>query len=267
MAHDEWKSGFNSPDGFDNEFSRNIITYSRLANSFLLNESHKKNFSDSISHFMKKYGVGESEYGKIMDECGRIVTNHRLYGHHIIYDFPYSSPGNIPDFLLHELSDIFTNFGLPILPGKLLENTPIYNYCKSISNSPNWNMINGFDILSATVSIFQGCVALKKITKEEYIVQTFADFAKTIGVGVFEFALALSHANPFLLLGAVLNIAVGIKGGMTSFGKIYFSRVARRYEIGFYSEQWKIRACTNKFEINNIADSFEIRNMSSKWEI
>ena len=68
--------------------------------------------------FMAKYNIGSSEFGKIMDMAGveKGVFLHRLYGHHLAYDFPWKNPEHTIDFLAHEFSDLFTKNGLPIIP-------------------------------------------------------------------------------------------------------------------------------------------------------
>lgn len=234
----------------------------KISNYYLTKISHKKEISNGIYKFMKKYEIGESEYGTIMDIAaeGKHIMAHRLYGHHIIYDFP-DEFNKIPDFLLHETSDLFTNMGLPILPGDLIENTKIIKYCKHISH-PNWNFINGFDILAATASIYTGSKMYLKTLKEEIAVENIKDIANTFGVGAIELALACSTANPFLLFGSFLHIASGIKGICNDGAVIYFDKVTNhwRLQVSFkkYSMQYfaKNNKIDSKIQKNRIEDYY-----------
>jgi len=175
-----------------------------------------KSICDKIAKFMDKHNIGKSEYGKLMDMVGREkgVFLHRLYGHHLVYDFPINQPEHIIDFLVHEFSDLFTKNGLPIIPGELLENAPGWLKKLTITtNEPckNWNFINGFDLLAGTIAIFTASRDLRSAIVNEMSVESLGDFAKTIGVGIFELAVAISTANPLLLIGSIIELTAGIK--------------------------------------------------------
>ena len=95
-----------------------------------------KSLCDEIAAFMDKYGIGKSEYGKLMDALGKKKAFlHRLYEHHLIHDFPIKNPEDIIDFLVHEFSDLFTKNGLPIIPGELLEDAPAW--LQKLTRNPN----------------------------------------------------------------------------------------------------------------------------------
>ena len=99
--------------------------------------SHGKDIYD----FMNKYDIGKSAYGSLMDKAaeGQQVIAHRLFGHHLIYDFPINDKKEIAAFLEHEFSDLFTKQGLPIIPGEVLHDAGMIKYCNSLTN--NWNFI------------------------------------------------------------------------------------------------------------------------------
>nr|AGF92880.1 hypothetical protein FLSS-3_0011 [uncultured organism] len=238
----------------------------KKASTYYLSKiSHEKEVSSGLYEFMKTYKIGESEYGKIMDMAaeGKKVMAHRLYGHHIVYDFP-KELNKVPDFLLHEISDLFTDMGLPILPGEMLENSKLIDYCKQI-NKPNWNFINGFDILVATAAIYSGSKMYAKVIKEEIAVEDIKDIANTFGVGTIEFALACSTANPFLLLGSFLHIASGIKGIFNDGAIIYFNKVTNHYRLEVVSDKYSMEYVSNKNTIKynsqkNTMDYFHSKN-------
>lgn len=236
----------------------------RISNYYLLKASHKKEISTGIYEFMKKYSIGESEYGALMDMAaeGRHVMAHRLYGHHIIYDFP-NKFNNIPDFLIHETSDLFTDMGLPIIPGKLIENTNIINYCKQI-NHPNWNFINGFDILTATISIYTGSKLYSQTIKEEITVEDIKDIANTFGVGAIEFALACSTANPFLLIGSFLHIASGVKGALNNGSVIYFNKLTNNYRLQVTSAKGTVENISQKNKMDSETQKNRIESHYNK---
>jgi hypothetical protein len=220
-----------------------------------------------IYNFMNKYGVGHSAYGKIMDAAakGKGVLAHRLYGHHLIYDFPLDSPENIPAFLEHELSDIFTKQGLPILPGELLENTPLLKYCKGLTR--NWNFLNGFDILSGTVAIWQGVETAIASFNDELTVDTFDDFAKTFGVGALELAIAVSSANPLLLIAAGLHLTSGIRALLNDGAVIYFRRNINTLFIEFTLDSFNIQNYIKEYSINNTLNEFSVDNALNEFSI
>ncbi len=175
-----------------------------------------KPICDQIAAFMDKHNIGKSAYGKLMDQVGREqgVFLHRLYGHHLLYDFPIKNPENIIDFLVHEFSDLFTKGGWPIIPGEFLENAPEWLRRLTVTAGPckNWNFINGFDLLAGTIAIFTASVDLRRAMTGKLTVESLGDFAKTLGVGIFELAISMSTANPLLLLGALLQLTAGVRG-------------------------------------------------------
>ena len=248
-------------------FKAERLTTAQIGLSYLLAEaSHTKKMSNSIYSFMKKYDIGESAYGKAMDAVGSHITNHRLYGHHLIADFPKNLK-DVTDFLLHEISDGFTDFGLPILPGKLIENTSIFDYCKSISNNPNWNMINGFDILAGTLAIYSGGKLLIEAFDGNLIVDNLESAAATFGVGAIEFAISLSTANPFLLAGCFLHLLAGIKGLLNERPAIYFVRLGNCYRIEFVSNAWDINVRSDGWLIGNSTRKYYIDSDSEKYKM
>lgn len=233
------------------------------AQAFLAKQSHTKEMSDAISAFMKKYGVGESEFGKLMDITGTHVTNHRLYGHHLIFDFP-SELGDIPDFLLHELSDLFTNYGLPILPSHVVENTKLYTYCKSITAKPHWNMINGFDILVGTLAIYQGFGVLDRAIQGELIAEDISTLANTFGVGALEFALALSTANPLLLIGCLLHLCAGMRAVLNEGATLYFKKVTHHLVLEVELENHTIDHLAHLLTVETQSASLTMDNWSKR---
>lgn len=184
---------------------------------------------DKIYAFVEKHDVGKSAYGRLMDAAGRHEAMHRLYGHHIIYDFPLQRPDQIPDFAEHLLSDAFTPAGLPLLPGELLDEANLLKHCRSLTQ--NWNFVNGFDVLSATVSIYRGQSRIRNAWKEMDSIESFPRFAKSVGFPAVELAIAMATANPFLAVGAALNATATVKNLVTSSSVAYFHRVNRGYRL------------------------------------
>jgi len=220
-----------------------------------------KSICDKIAAFMDKYNIGKSEFGKLMDMAGREkgAFLHRLYGHHLIYNFPIKKPGNIPDFLIHEFSDLFTKNGLPIIPGELLKDAP--GWLKSLTSSTqpckNWNFINGFDLLAGTVAIFTATRDLRSAIVEKMSVESLADFAKTIGVSAMELAVSMSTANPLLLLGAILELTAGIKGIFNDGDLIYM----RRQQYGL-SLTFSLRNCSLESALEALSIDTSLDNLS-----
>jgi hypothetical protein len=215
----------------------------QLGSNYIRDYSYKH--GEDISKFMKKYDIVESTFGQIMDVVGRQKeTVHRLYGHHFIYDFPISEPEHIGDFIEHEFSDLFTKQGLPILPGELLKNTNLIKYCKSLTH--NWNFVNGFDILVGTIAIYSGTNELQKMLKQVDSIETFSEFAKSIGIGGIELAISISTANPFLLIGAVLQLAANFKGNINDGSVVYFQKMHNGLKIEFSIKAKKINTSIKK---------------------
>ncbi len=228
----------------------------RIGRHYLRNQAHRH--GDEIYAFMKRFGIGESAYGKMMDAAakGKGVMAHRLYGHHLAYDFPIQDPAHIWDFLEHELSDLFTKQGLPILPGELVENTPLLKYCARLTD--NWNFLNGFDVLSAVASIHQASADLRSAISESMSVDTLPDMARTLGLGAIELALAVSSANPFLLIGAVLELTAGIRGFCNSGAQIYMRIQTDCLAIEFDVDSLNLQKATDKLLITHGGQTLDI---------
>jgi hypothetical protein len=213
---------------------------------------------NDIYNFMNKYDIGHSTYGSLMDGIGRTkkVLAHRLYGHHLIFDFPFDTPKNIPAFIEHEFSDLFTRMGLPILPGELLENTQLLNYCNTLSN--NWNFINGFDILSGTIAIWQGVEKVLSAFNNEMSINTFYDLANTFGIGTLEFVLSLSSANPFLLIAAALHLTSGIRALFNDGATILFRKYIVHFSIEFAIESFNVNNYIELYNVNSAIENLSI---------
>lgn len=234
----------------------------QAASYYISDISHNKEVSTGIYEFMKKFNIGESEYGKIMDLAaeGKHVMAHRLYGHHLIYDFPADFK-DVPDFMSHIFSDLFTDMGIPILPGEVLENTRLLDYCKSI-NSSNWNFINGFDILAATASIYSSSRKFIDVINEKTVVEDFKDLANTVGIGALELALACSTANPFLLVGSFLHIASGVQGIMNDGGIIYINKMTDHFRLEVVANDLTLETLAEKNYLENKANGLSMKTIA-----
>lgn len=175
------------------------------ASSHFLRSYAYKN-GQSIYGFMDKYDIGTSAYGKLMDAAayGKGVVAHRLYGHHLIYDFPIKNPKYIDDFLQHIFSDLFTKQGIPILPGELFKKLKAIKSVDKLVNS--WNFVNGFDLLAGTIAIYSSIGYLHKAFSGDLSIDNFKTFSKLIGLTLTETLLAFSTANPFLLIAAMMQL-------------------------------------------------------------
>ncbi|MCB9365904.1 MAG: hypothetical protein H6508_01760 [Calditrichaeota bacterium] len=183
-----------------------------------------------IYGWMKANGVGESAYGRLLDLLGRNqgVFQHRLFGHHPIYDFPILDPQHVGDFIEHVyVSDFFTRQGLPIVPGEVLRDAGVLKYCSA--KTLEWNFVNAFDLLAGTLAIYNGYRACRLSYGEYSAIDDFRSFAKQAGVGIIELALAVSHSNPFLLFGAALHLAATVRGLANDSVKVYFRRATSGY--------------------------------------
>jgi hypothetical protein len=238
---------------------------SEVSSYYLRDYAYKH--GNKIYNFMNKYEVGHSAYGKMMDAIGRTkhIMAHRLYGHHLIYDFPFEAPENIAVFLEHELSDLFTKMGLPILPGELIENTTLLKYCSKLSQ--NWNFVNGFDILSGTIAIWQGIEKVSEAFSYELTIDTFGDFAKTFGVGTLELAIALSSANPFLLIAAGLHLTSGIRALFNDGAVIKFRKNINTLFIEFSVDAFNIQKYIKEYAINDVVKVHSVKNAIGKYSI
>lgn len=213
---------------------------------------------------MKANNIGESDFGSIMDAAakGKEIMAHRLYGHHLIYDFPEELK-NVPDFLEHEFSDLFTNMGLPILSGELLENTALYQKCVGLTD--NWNFVNGFDILAGTVAIYTGLINTKAALTGNFTVDDFNDLAKSIGIGTIELAIAMSACNPFLLVGGLLHISSGLIGICKDGESIMLVKVGQRYQVKQLTRKYLIdypdveTILNQKYDIESIFNCYDLR--------
>jgi hypothetical protein len=203
-----------------------------LAAHYLQSVGREK--GDQIYAFIEEHEIGKSAYGRLMDAAGngKGVINHRLYGHHAIYDFPLQRPDSIPDFAEHLFSDAFTKMGLPLLPGEAVEHPNLQAYCDRLTRS--WDFVNGFDVLAATVSIYRGQSRLRSAWREVDSIETFPEFAKSAGFPAVELAIAMSTANPLLAVGAALNAAATVKKLVTSSSVAYFHRINRGFRLDIH---------------------------------
>lgn len=218
-----------------------------------------------IYQWMKDYGVGESTYGKLMDALGRQpgIFDHRHFGHHLIYDFPLCCPENIPDFLEHLLiSDLFTKQGVPTLPGEFLKFSGIQEYCSI--QTLRWNFVNAFDLLSGTLAIYGGYKNIKEYWNGDVSIDSFAELAKQLGIGGTELAIALSTQNPFILLGAAMQLAGTAKGLITSPSKAYFRKVLGRYTLIVAAEEINFEKQWDRFELS-VGNSWADCSVSNTW--
>jgi len=220
---------------------------------------------DQIYAFMKKYDIGESTFGRLMDALGRHEACHRLYRHHLIYDFPFDKPEQIWNFLEHELADLFTKQGLPIIPGEILKHNGLLKYCNSLSH--NWNFVNGFDILSGTLSIYGGGSLLKKAVEYKISIDTFEDFAKQAGIGALELAIALSTANPFLLLGAGLQLAGTIKGILNDSTVILFGRLQEGLTVEFALQEMSVEHELDEMSVETSNERLSVEFSSEQLSV
>ena len=212
-----------------------------------------------IYEWMKKNGIGESEYGRILDLLGRKehVFHHRLFGHHSIYDLPFNNPDKIPDFIEHVwVSDSFTRQGLPIIPGDFLKDTRVLQYCSQ--KTLDWNFVNAFDLLSGTLSIYAGYKNCIKYFSEIESIESFTELARELGIGILEFAISIKNTNPFLLIGAILQIIGSMKGIFNDSSKIYFKKIFSQYYF-IITEPL--------VDINNVIDLYYLKDVDLEKEL
>lgn len=229
---------------------------SELAVNYLQSLGH--DYGDEIYEFMDEHDIGKSALGSIMDAAGngKGVINHRLYGHHAIYDFPLQHPDQIPDFAEHLFSDAFTKMGLPLVPGEALDDANLLEHCDKLTRS--WNFVNGFDVLSATVAIHRGQSRLQSALKEVDSIETFPEFAKSVGFPAVELAIAMSTANPLLAVGAAFNAASTVKKLVTSSSVAYFHRVNHVYRLDVQ--------LTKKGSPLSLSEKMEMHSLEQKLE-
>ena len=211
-----------------------------------------------IYSFMKRYDIGESDFGSIMDQAakGQHVIAHRLFGHHLVYDFPIDNPQVMGDFLEHEFSDLFTKQGLPIIPGDMLKDAGMLKYCNQLT--ANWNFVNGFDILSATIAIYQSVKSFNAAFRNEYSIQDIEGFAKSIGVGALEAAIAFSTANPFLLIGSVIQLTAGIRALFNEGCVVSFSLKLNAYGIEVILDELSLSNILRMYDLSESLDNLGI---------
>jgi hypothetical protein len=220
-----------------------------------------KSICDQVASFMNKYNIGKSEFGKLMDALGKEKAFlHRLYEHHLIYDFPIKNPEHILDFLEHELSDIFTKNGLPIIPGELLKDASSWLIRLTRNKNPckNWTFLNGFDLLAGTIAIYGASRDLRETFMNQMSVESLGDVAKTLGVGVIELAIAISHANPLLLVGALMQLTAGVKGIFNNGDVIYMERQQYGLSLEFAIENSSLEAALDALSIERSLETKSI---------
>ncbi|MDR3595063.1 hypothetical protein [Clostridium sp.] len=246
-----------------NKYEYNIIN--DAATNYIREYAYKN--GNEIYGFMKKFNIGDSNYGRIMDAAakGKGVISHRLYGHHLIYDFPIDFSKNIEPFLEHIFSDLFTKQGIPIVPGEILEDTCLLKFCDKLKGS--WNFVNGFDILAGTVAIYQGFDKFKQTFNNNMSVDDLKDFANTVGVGALEFAIAMSTCNPFLLIGGALHLVSGLKGMMNDGAVIYFKNIQSALTIEFSMNTLNIESYLKKYSIGNSLNNVSIDKSLSEIKL
>ena len=243
----------------EHEFIREL---EKLGSIYIREVGHK--YGDKIYLFMEKYNIGKNYYGRIMDTAakGKGVIAHRLYGHHPIFDIPLDNPQYILQFYEHLFSDLFTKQGLPILPGEILEDLGLLKACDKLTR--NWNFLNGFDILTATVSIFSAVPKFYKALKGSYTINSLEQLAREIGVGTIELAIAISSANPFLLIAATLELTSSLKGIFNKGDRVFFQNLKNSLSIHFSLTQITLDNIAKVFSLNTSIKELELnRNIHS----
>ena len=218
-----------------------------------------------IYQWMKNNGIGESTYGILMDAIGRRpgIFDHRHFGHHVVYDFPFGDLQNAPDFLEHLLmSDFFTKQGIPIIPGEFLEFSGIREFCSV--QTLRWNFVNAFDLLSGTLAIYAGYNNINKYWEENQSIESFSELAKQLGVGALELAIAVSTKNPFLLFGAILHLTGTTKGILTDPSKAYFRKIFGQYVLVVAPDDLSIDKCWDEYELS-VKKIWEGRTPLEDW--
>lgn len=226
-----------------------------------LNKIAERNKS-GIYAFMKANSIGESFYGQYLDVLGRSSSQinnfiskygsnltpemyknllnaanrdynyiiHRIAGHHPIFDFPFNDLSKAKDFIMHVwISDFPTTQGVPILPEKVLISTGLIKYCNTLTN--NWNFINIFGLLTATISIYGANRNIRDAIINGSVINSFPEFAKDIGVGITELAIAFTSSNPFLLVGSIIQLFSTIVKIANDNSDLYFKRILDEYSF------------------------------------
>lgn len=241
------------------------IRMGELASKYLSDWGY--NNSKGIAKIIDKHKIGKSEIGKLMDLKGRHEAVHRLYGHHIIYDFPIDNTKEIKDFLEHIFSDLFTNQGIPVLPGEMLEDLNLLKYCKRLEGHKNWNLINGFDILFATISIYSATKSLSNVLNSNYSIDTFEEFARTFGIGALELAIAMSTCNPFLFIGAILEITSGIIGTLNEGSRVYIEISNNRFRLDVKNNILSLNEANKKLSLEYKTNEFFLQKDINRFNV
>lgn len=238
----------------------NDNTLDSIAVNYIRDYAYKN--GGHIYDFMDANKIGHSAYGKLMDASakGKGVIAHRLYGHNLLFDFPVENIHDIAPFLDHLVSDLFTKQGLPIIPGEVLKDVGLLKCCDSIRKS--WNFVNGFDILSGTVAIYQGVETFKNHFVSGDSIETIHEVANTLGVGVLELAIAMSTANPFLFIGGILSLTSGLEGLLNDGAIVYFVNRNKTLSLEFSYDALNLETYIKKFRIEN-----EIKDLTVKSAI
>lgn len=251
-----------------------------------------------IYYFMEKHDIGHSAYGEFLDVLGRsknqidkfILKNfdsltpqmynqllramdrevnymaHRLAGHHLIADFPINDLSKVADFLEHVLlSDAFTPMGLPILPEKIVTDYGLTKYCSRLNN--NWNFVNAFDILTGTISIHRSSVELLSAIKGCKSIDSFEEIAKELGIGAMELCIAISRANPFLLVGAITQLASSIIAFANDSNNVYFRKVLEEYSINFELKVLSLEEELMSYSLENELNELSLENELGRNDI
>lgn len=243
---------------FPNEEISLLKEFNQLASIYIREVGYK--YGNKIYEFMDKFNIGKNYYGKIMDAAahGKGVIAHRLYGHHFVYDIPIENPQYILQFYEHLFSDLFTRQGLPILPGEILEDVGLLKACDKLTK--NWNFINGFDILTATVSIYSSLSKFKKAIKGSYTINSISELAKQLGVGTIELAIAISSANPFLLIASILELTSGVLGIFNKGDRIFFDATNQKLTLSSSIKSLQLNSRIQQLSLDNQISSFKIKN-------
>ena len=95
-------------------------------------------------------------------------------------------------------------------------------------------------------------------------VNSIDDIASTIGIGSLEMAIALSTANPFLLIGGVLSLTSGLKGLINTGSVVYFKNVNMHLSLEFSTNTLNIKNYVDMYKIENNTD-YSIDGQISKY--
>jgi len=189
---------------------------------------------------------------------GKGVIAHRLYGHHFVYDIPLDDPQYILQFYEHLFSDLFTRQGLPILPGEILEDIGLLKACDKLTK--NWNFVNGFDMLTATVALYSAIPKFSRAIKGSYTINSIEQLAKEIGVGALELAIAMSSANPFLLVASILELTSILMGIFNEGDRVFFNALTNSLSLSFSISQLTLDSIIKNLSINTSIERLSLDN-------